>query len=379
MNKSRYHKATGLILAYGVAVAGVLRAWTKGMANEPEWAYHRAAASINFEGGLSVHNPGYLPGFSALMRPFFLLPEGIGLALFIALGLIASFFLFRIVWRECAQLDPDMPSTPGAWHFVWFAAPLYFAIQNNQLMTQMMLFIVFGFLLLRAGHWLWGVGALSLAVVIKTFPITLGLYLLLARRWRDAVLLGICAVSATVLLGSMVYGFQDSLNLHLAWPGKVGGQEPANLLRGDVPHFFGDNMSVAAWIVRGAPWIGSTTALITRYFLFWASLIATVWTLLRSRSSRGLHWDDLSLWLAWIVFASPFGRYYYAVMLLPALVRLAHPTESRSKSSMAPRHILTCALPLLTWGTRSDGIYPILCTLTFILMLHHVWTQNREE
>jgi len=384
VNKSRILDATGLTLACGVAVAGAVRAWQKGMANEPEWAYHKAAASTIFEGGLSVHNPGYLPGFSALMRPFFLLSEGVGLALFIALALVASWFLFRLVWRECAQLAPEMRRTPGAWHWVWFAAPLYFAIQNNQVMTQMMLFVVVGFLLLRSGRWVWGASALSLSVAIKTFPITLGLYLLLKRRWREAITFGVLAGATTVLLGSLVYGPAESIDLHLAWPGKVGGQEPANLLRGEEPRFFDDNQSVAAWIVRAAPWIGSTTALVVRYAMFWGSLLITAYAYLRSRTSskkaRGdLHWDDLALWIAWIVFASPFGRYYYAVMLLPAWVRLTHPGGPRPEGSLAPRHVIAHALPLLAWGARSDGVYPIVCALTFLLILRHVWTRGEVE
>jgi len=347
-----------------LTTTAVWSAWDKGTSGKPEWLYHRLAAAPEFSGGLEVHNPGYLPGFAGFIAPFFQLPDGLGLALFIALGCMLSavtiWLLHREYWSNGA--GPGRRFTP--WFAVWMIPPLWLGIRNNQVMVWMLAPLLLALASWRHKRLATNGALIGLAAVVKTLPVTLLPFLVLRRKLPLAITAGLFTLTLSVVLGGWHYGWAESLELHLKWPANARGQDPIGAIGAVTePRFFGDNMSARAWLVRSADVLGETVTGWVCEALLYGSLVISGWVTWRRRKETDLARDSAH-WLAWVALASPFGRYYYVCMLLPAWCLL-------SRSGNPWMRSIGWSGPLLALATRSDGVYPILVLFTYVAMVAH--------
>lgn len=346
-------------------------AWTKGNSGKPEWIYHRLAAAPSFEGGLEVHNPGYLPGFAGFIAPFFQLPDALGLALFIALGCMLSAvtigLLYRDYWRDDAQ--PNRRFSP--WLAVWMIPPLWLGVRNNQVMVWMLAPLLLALASSRERRFATNGALIGFAAVVKTLPVTLLPFLVLKRKLPLAVSAGLFTLGLSLLLGGWHYGWVESFELHLDWPGNARGQDPLGALGAIAePRFFGDNMSARAWLVRLADVFGESGVRWACHALLYGSLALSGWVTWRRCKQPGMALDTAH-WLAWIALASPFGRYYYVCLLLPAWCLL---TRARAPWLRA----VGWAGPLLALATRTEGVYPVVVALTYAAVVVHCLEGRRR-
>lgn len=354
-----------------LAVTAAWSAWVKGTGNTPEWTYHRLAAQPVFEGGLSIHNAGYLPGFAGFIAPFFRLPDPIGLALFIALGWLLCAVTVGLLYRDYWRADASRLGTGfSPWLAVWMILPLWLGVRNNQVMVWMMAPLLLAFAPSRDRRFGTNGALIAFAAVVKTLPLTLIPFLVVRRRLRLAVAAVLLSAMLSFLLAGWHFGWAESLQLHLDWPANAGGQDPLNALgAGGEPRFFSDNMSARAWIVRSATWIGAGAARWAAEGLLYGSFVLTGWMTWRRSGQRGMQ-RDLALWLAWIALASPFGRYYYTCMLLPAWCLLVRAPASWLRA-------IGWAGPVLALATRGDGLYAALAALTYgVFVAYDLRTQT---
>lgn len=346
-------------------------AWDKGWERLPEWYYWGYAANYPDESGLEGLRNGYLPGISALLKPFFVVPEWLGLMSFIGLNLVSAAVLLALLWREVyGELDYPFGRRPSPWHVVWLAAPLYLAIRINQLMVPMMALAVIGLVYVRRGRTLEGSLALALSGVVKTLSFPLGLLLLLKRKYVCAVLFGILAGAISLALASGFYGPKLAFELHLDLPFGIARENPSRALGpdGEPPESFDNNKSASAWIVKGEPYLGTALSRGLLVVVFWGTLLPVSYVVFRRRSDPEPAWQDVALWLAWTAFAAPFGRYYYVLLLLPAWMVLSVPSRRPPSRGDALVTWSVRLMPLLAWGSRSDGWFPVLAFVTLVLM-----------
>lgn len=172
-----------------------------------------------------VHN--YLPFFVVFMAPFGLLPIWLGCGVFVALSLV----LFALA---VAMIDRHLvPMPTGPW-WLRLATPVALAtpfVVSAAVLGQVSLLVAFlvvlSWHLVETHREFWAGWALSLAVLVKVFPVVLVLYFLLKRQWR--MLAGVAA--GLLLLGGLlttaVFGRSENLRLHREyWRQAVVGHGP---------------------------------------------------------------------------------------------------------------------------------------------------------
>jgi hypothetical protein len=172
-----------------------------------------------------VHN--YLPFFVVFMAPFGLLPMWLGCAVFVALSLALFALAVAIIDRHL------VPMPTGPW-WLRLATPVAFAtpfVVSAAVLGQVSLLVAFlvvlSWYLVETHRDFWAGWALSLAMLVKVFPVVLVLYFLLKRQWR--MLAGVAA--GLILLGGLlttaVFGRSENLRLHREyWRQAVVGHGP---------------------------------------------------------------------------------------------------------------------------------------------------------
>jgi hypothetical protein len=346
------------------AFAGAVYAFGKSSQGLPEWSFWEQLAGQSWGAVAGADRPifGYMPGFAALVRPFFAVPSPIGALLFVAMNVASCFgilTLLRVEFREGGKLV-QLPLV------VMTSCVFYLATQNNQVVAPSVFLTLLGYRLLMRTSW-WGSAVIGFAVLIKTLPATLFLLFTLLRRFRLAFLGGVILVVASVGLSTMVEGFDVSFDAHKAFPLQVRSQDPNRVLtEGVTPRSFAGNISLAASVVRLAPWIGGTTALVVNRVIFWSTLLLVSLFAFRAGRCRSVPISILALWISWTILAAPFGRYYYAVFLLPAWW-LCWP-EGRTDSHPWWFRISLWLVALLPLATRSSNAIPyvLLTSGTFV-------------
>ena len=176
-----------------------------------------------------MHN--YLPFQEVLLAPFGALPMWLACAIFVALSLA----LFALtVWL----IDRYLIRPPaGSWWLrvaapVGLISPFVFSAAVLGQVNLLVLFLsVLCWYLVETKRPAWAGVCLSLAVLVKVFPVVLVLYFLLKRQWR--VLGGVLAglVFFGVLLTTAVFGPAENLKLHRDyWQRVVMGHGPLDQL-----------------------------------------------------------------------------------------------------------------------------------------------------
>lgn len=364
----------GNLLLLALVVATVWSAWTLAWSGEPEWCHWQATATLPAAEGLSAMNHGYLPSVAMLLRPFFWVPLPLGIALYLALGLFATAWLVRALASEFGvQVD--------AWTYVWLSGPCFAALHGNQIVAPMMACLVAGILALRRSQIGRAVGWVALGTVLKVLPIVVAPFLMLRRRWLEATLILVGAAGLSLVLGAFAFSPSESWSLHLAWPADLPKQNPIHLADTPAGEFAETvwlqdardlNQSASASLARLEPLVGRGLARFLARALFWLTLPFTAWVCLQRRSRRHRQlfpWPELALWLAWIAFAAPFGRYYYSLLLLPAWLYMTSAGSRRDTRDGRFSLAMGAIAPLVVWAGPLPWVYAVVTGATWATLL----------
>jgi hypothetical protein len=365
--------AGGLLVGLGI-IAGIVRAWQKAMAARPEWSYWEQLAMHPWQdvAGADKDIFGYLPGFAAVVKPFFLAPHPLGLLAFLSLNAVCSIgmvlILRRYFWPVGERIHPAMLLMTGICIFL--------ALQNNQVVVPSMYLTLVGFFAIMANRLLGSI-ALAIAVLVKTLPATLFLLLALIERFRLAVIAGIMLVVLSVSLSTLTDGWQTSFDAHLDFVEQVSAQNPNRTLTdSEAPRSIGNNTSLSAAIVQLAPALGPVVPRLLNLAIFLGTLALVCYLSFVSSRRLGNAPLVLALWLCWTILAAPFGRYYYLVFLLPAwwLLWPKNPAGGYSKSLLAGLWFVA----LLPLASRSGAVFLTLVVVTFTACTWRVFRQLQE-
>ena len=367
----------------GVLLAAGHTAYRAGLKDKPEWPYLRMMALLEPSESMGGDKMcfGYLPGFAAVVRPFFV-NETVGLPLFIAVNLASVVGIFALL-RPWLKID-DGPSASDAVNRLWrdgvlvslLVAPAYLAIQNNQIVAPSVFLLLAAWRWIERGRWTWGASLLSLACLVKSLPLTLVGYLLLTRRFVTAGLtvavLGVVSLVACAAL----FGVGESWRAHLHFPQSVRMQEPARALSGEPPISYNDNQSLAAIIIQSSAMIGEHAAWLLRYGIFAISALVAGGCTWRFGRETGYERQTFLMWLAWTVLAAPFGRYYYLLFLVPVWVGDA------GLRKLLKRYPWLVSFPPLLMYSKNEELLIAVFVLSFLASLRPflvAWQQAREN
>ncbi len=362
-----------LILILGI-LAGVVRGYQKAVDSRPEWNYWEHLATSSWQDVVGADQPvfGYLPGFAALVKPFFVFEQPIGLLLFLVVNAACSVGILIILrdrfWNDGDRLHPALA--------LMTAITVFLGLQNNQVVAPSLLLTLIAFFAIMRNQKV-GVIALSLAVLVKTLPATCFLLFALIRRFWLAVLAGLVLAVLSFTLSTLTDGMTVSFEAHLGFLEQVSAQDPNRILtEGVAPSSLNDNASLKSVIVQLAPHIGSTAAYVLNLVIFLGTLVIVCYlSYTASRRLNNLN-SILALWLCWTILAAPFGRYYYLGFLLPAWWLLLPKATPEGHSVRALAGLVFVAL--LPLASRSTEVFVGLVVLTFFLCVRQVRFELRE-
>ncbi|MDX2175605.1 MAG: glycosyltransferase 87 family protein [Candidatus Sumerlaeia bacterium] len=357
-----------------IAMAGAsAEAVSKHARGRPEWSHYR-----DF-----VHDPlavatgpdkdlfGYLPGAKALLTPF-VESEPFGFALFLALNLCAVAGIFLIGARCLLPATEDRALCAHRlwWLSVCLAVPAYFTVQNNQLVAFTVFLSMLSFALLARGIQFTAGGLLAGAILVKTLPLALvGLGVLRGRWWFAATAVSL-ALASTFLLGALTDGWASTLYHHLAWGRMVALQHPLETFASGRPLSMSDNQSPLAYMVELSVWLDSPGVAAAAALAMQVSGVALLAATALLAGRREAHWKLFAVWLAWLAWATPFGRYYYALFWVPLWYMMA----GRGAINLRSPAVLWYALPLGTLLARGGNpTYAVVATVTAGLAARWLW------
>jgi len=349
-----------LVLAVFIA-AGLLKGFQNATAGRPDWCYWEALATQPW---MEVVGPdkalfGYLPGFAPLIYPFIALPHQLGLLAFLAINAACCWGIGSVLKRS--RHEPERPLPTAL--VVMLAIPMYFSLQNNQVVAPAALLALCGATWITRGS-SWGALALGFAALIKTLPIVLLCPLVLLGHWRMALLAGLALASLSLGLFALTEGISTSLEAHLRVPEQLGAQNPNRILTGgEVPSSYSDNMSLSAAMIGLRGILGDSLTHFVNLGWFAGTLLLTIFATLRGRGRKLPPMAWLGLWLSWTVLAAPFGRYYYLLILTPAWTWL-WPTADRSKRRRYT-WLVCWLIALAPLTARSSGFYAPITLITY--------------
>lgn len=355
-------------LLLGVA-GGAWRAATKWSRVEPEWAYYRdfVFQSLAFATGPDEKLFGYLPGAKALLTPF-VRTEPLGYFVFLALSVAAIFILFDLIER-CFL--PPAPDAAGVRRRVFrlsvcLAAPSFLALQNNQLVSFSVCLAAAGVVLAFRNKARTAGLTLGVAILLKSLPLPLLGLLVLTGRFRAAfyALLAVGALSFS--LASITDGIGPAIDNHIEWPHMVSEQNPLETFEMDVPRSLEANQSPLAFATKLAVWSGfSGLAFMTQGLVFLSlGALAVATFLLRQKPET--RWLLAVVWMAWLPWAAPFGRYYYILYCAPLWCVAAADLRVKSPLLWLPLLVLP-ATPLFMLG--HNPAFALVSLATFAIGL----------
>lgn len=356
-----------LVLAVVIA-AGALSGFQSAIQGQPEWCYWEALATQPW---LEVVGPdkmlfGYLPGFAALIRPFFALSQPLGLLLFLAINAGSCWGIAIVLKRMRDEKDRPLPMAL----VVMLAIPMYLSLQNNQVVAPAVLLALCGVIWIMRGN-SWGALALAIAALIKTMPVTLLLPLVLVGHWRKALLAALAVASLSIGFYAASEGIGTGLEAHLDLPAQWSAQNPNRILTdGEIPSSYSDNMSLSAVMIGLRGILGDGPTLLVNLSWFVGTLLLTLFATVRSqrREHHPMAW--LGLWLSWTVLAAPFGRYYYLLLLTPTWSWL-WPRAGGVRSK--PLNAIACWLvALVPLASRSTEVYVAITVITYVFAVKNL-------
>lgn len=347
-------------------LAGAIRAINKWADGEPEWSYYRAFVYQTLEKATGPDEKlfGYLPGAKALLTPFVRL-EPAGYFVFLILSVASCVGIF-ILLRKSIQRPHFQSQRLKAdfWLSICMAAPTYLAIQNNQIVSFSLFFLLCAFAAARkARHAQAGIFFAN-ACLIKTLPLAASAFLILTGRWRSLFWGLMLLLMLSLGFATWTDGYWASYVHHRNWPEQVTEQNPMEVLEGDVPFSFDVNQSPTAYIMQLSMAFDISVIAYIWQFVFWMSLcFICVLTLVKKNAENG-YWVKAAAWLAWIAFAAPFGRYYYLLFCVPAWYLLGWPTNAARRTL---RFVFWGAPVVTLTAGGGNPSYAIYATISFFL------------
>lgn len=357
------------VLACAV-LAGLGRAVGQWLKGKPEWSYYRQFVRQPLAEATGPDKPifGYLPGSKALLAPF-VWAEPLGYILFALLNALACVGIFFLIYRHFAAAgrSPLPRGLSLLWLSICSAVPIWFALQNNQLIAPAVFLTLLAFSLLAQRRDILAGVVFAFAVMLKTLPLPALLFPLICRRWGTVLTAGVSLAVLSVGLASLTEGVGGGIQSHVDWPSQVIAQSPLNALtKGAEPHSFYSNQSPAAEVVRLARATGIKQLVWVHVAVVFASLLALAVCSMRPASER-LYWYKVGGWLAWIAYAAPFGRYYYLLFLVPALYVLGLRAFARYGGKCPICWTLLTLLSMLLMVARSHN--PLYATASLLILI----------
>lgn len=360
-------------IAFGViglsVLAGMIRATGQWVKDRPEWLYYRELVNTNLLDAMGPESPifGYLPGFKALLIPF-VATEPFGFFAFLLLNVLSCIGILVFVRTHFGS---DRRDANGLlWLAFCSAVPIWFTLQNNQLVAPSVLLTLLTFSCMWKGRE-WSAGLLLvLAVLIKTLPLPILAFPLVRRQWRTVLVAGVALPVFSVGLAALTDGIDASVQSHIRWPEQVMAQDPAKLLDGAEPNSFGSNQSPSAEVVRLARsldiellvWLPKALSIAALFFLAYLSI--------KRQADKATFWSHAAAWLAWVAFAAPFGRYYYLLFIVPAAYCLGLTVFRRFPRQQRLWRVALCVVSLSLLAARGNNpVYALASSIILVLYL----------
>jgi len=367
------------IAAYGIIalaiLAGMLRATGKWVAGKPEWMYYTRLVDQKLLDAMGPDKPifGYLPGFKALLIPF-VATEPAGFFVFLLLNALSCAGTLWLVFTHFTARRGD--AVAFLWLALCSAVPVWFVLQNNQLVGPAVFLTLLAFLAMRKGRE-WSAGLLiALAILVKTLPLPLLAFPLVRRQWRTVMTAMIAAPVLSVALAALTDGLDASVASHIRWPAQVMAQNPEKLIvEKTEPSSFYSNQSASAELIRLASAFDLVQLVWLPKVVAGVSLLILIAFSAKRREEDAVFWSCVAGWFAWVAFAAPFGRYYYLLFIVPAVYRIglsvfAHFPDGRNLWLVA-----LCIVSLSLLGAR--GHNPLYALATSVSLFLHLFLQAR--
>jgi hypothetical protein len=277
-------------------------------------AGQRAAAAAPLYRAEDQHNQlRYLPAFAVLAIPAAQVPLPAAKAIWFGLSaaLVAVVLALSLaLLRERHRSATLLVTVTLVLMAKFFAHELVLG-QVNLLLAGCVLTAVH---LARRGRSVAAGLLLALAVVIKPYALIMGLWLL-ARRDVRAIAAAAAGGVAALALPTVVYGYDGTVALHLAWWATVTGSTAPNLLNAD-------NVSLAAMFAKwlGPGGLAARLAGVASVILLLAA-VAVCAMRRRVTAPDGL---EASLLLTLMPLLSPQGWDYVFLVSTPAVMHLVN-------------------------------------------------------
>jgi len=289
--------------------------------------------------GMNTHSKErgtHPPTFLALFEPLTVLPLRTAYWTWTVLNFVALVGALVLLLGRRSLLDPRAALALGALAFWYAPVLLHFLYGQSNILILLMLVLMMRWM--ERGNSA-GAGLIfALAGLIRVFPLPIGAYLLLTRRWRvlayTAVGLAIGAAATLFLVGT-----SHSLNFFYAVPGHFNGYAgtatPWNIA-------IGAFISRIFWWIWG-PQLGPASGYLRAAAIICADLsvlaLGARATLIRNIGDDP-DWRVLSLWVVTSLMLSPTVWLLNLVLLLLPFIQLA----CAFSNSRANRHSLGMAL-----------------------------------
>lgn len=293
-------------------------------------------------------------------------------------------FFFQILWADSSSTAHILSSAalPLAYLMPLVYVLTYKGIivnfDHGQINLIVLVLLVVSWIAIKNNRAAWLIGLpLSLAVLLKTYPIVFVLFLVFKRKYRAIMwligLLGLYTIAAYLVLPPVVWrdwavnvlptGGYGETPFHLFSPASQGNQN----INGFATRLFTENEF-------SEPLFASKTlARITAYLLSSLVILTTLGlSALRARQIEdGKSLDtEFSLYLLLMYLAAPLSWDHHQVYILPSILVGLHFVLTRAESWRAKLIVITSAfliawnLPLM-WGGLRHGLLTLVIPLKF--------------
>lgn len=351
-------------------LAGGFTAFDKGLSNKPDWSYYRKFINSPLI-EITGHDKalfGYLPGTKGLFAPFILMGQ-FDLVFFVFFNIFFSILFFWLLVNKVVINYRNKSFTNSLmWISICVAMPVYFAIHNNQLVVPSVTLVILGMVCIQKERDVMAGILLAISALFKSFTIPIFILPMLLGRWKATIIAFLAVLCISFSLASFTDGFETSVAMHARWISQILAQSSENVVyKHNTPSSFLDNQSVRAEVVRLAitykiPWIVSLHMLV--YFFLTGLLFFLT---LKNRTTTGISfWIIVSVWMSWIAYAVPFGRYYYLIFIVPILITTSIPKIVDFRGFQALLWIILILSAISRGGTP---VYAMVTSITMIMSL----------
>lgn len=271
---------------------------------------HAMATKLGLEGGY-VEQMNNSPALLLAMEPLALLPPH--RAYWVWQAASATMFaaaLFLLLWPAYSGLSGAAALSLAGLAIIFLPVGNNFAIAQSK-MTALVALATMLRLMERKRDWSAGI-VLGVIGLIQVFPLLLGGYLLLTRRWR-----AVAATIATVLVGGVIVVAMAGPANAMSFVTAVGSLASARWLSET------SNISIAAFISRtvwsiAGPARGGFVELVRNGCVLGADVVVLALLLRATDWRRGEDPDrrTFSLWTVAAVMLSPTSWFHYLLLLL---------------------------------------------------------------